>query len=60
MGLLGNALELVPGLAGSGGSVLAVGKAVTASTCLAEHALDKGALGNAGAEEDGVDDEEDP
>lgn len=60
MSLLGNALELVPGLAGSGGSILAVGKAVTASTCLAEHALDKGALGNASAEEDSVDDKEDP
>jgi hypothetical protein len=60
VGLLGDTLELVPSLAGSGGSVLAVGKAVAASTGLAEHALDESALGNAGAEEDSVDNEEDP
>lgn len=58
--LLGDAFELVPGLAGSGGSVLAVGKAVTAGTGLAQHTLDESALGDAGAEEDSVDDEEDP
>jgi len=60
VGLLGNALELVPSLAGGGRSVLAVGKAVTASTGLAEHALDESALGDAGAEENSVDDKEDP
>ena len=58
--LLDTALDGLPSLANDWWHVLSVGDGVTAGAELVDGALDKGTLVEAGAEEDGVDDDEDP
>ena len=59
-GLLDNALEGSPTLLGSGRSALVGKLSVNAGSELVDSLLDKAALRNAGTEEDGVDNEQDP
>ena len=59
-GLLDTALDGLPSLTDSWWHVLSVGNSITTSAELVDGTLDKGALVEASAEEDGVDDDEDP
>lgn len=60
MELTGKALDGLPSLASSGRSALSANEVVDASLKVAERVLDVAALSEAGAEEDGVDDDQDP
>lgn len=53
-------LGSLPSLTGSWWNVLALGESVTACAQLLDHALHEGALADACAEEDGVENEDDP
>jgi len=59
-GLLDTTLDSGPSLTDSWWHVLSVGDGVTTSAELVDGTLDESALVEAGAEEDGVDDDEDP
>jgi len=59
-GLLDTALDGLPSLTDSWWHVLSVGNGITTGAELVDGTLDKGALVEASAEEDGVDDDEDP
>lgn len=58
--LLKDALGSLPGLLGNRRNVLPVCEPVTTSSNLLDGTLDKSALRDAGAEEDGVENEDDP
>lgn len=58
--LLDTTLDSLPSLADGWWHVLSVGNGVTAGAELVDGTLDKGALVEASAEEDGIDDDEDP
>lgn len=60
MELAGAILDAVPDLAGGGGRALGADERVDAGAELGHGALDVGALRVAGAQEDGVEDEQDP
>lgn len=60
MNLLQDILDCLPGLLGNWWHILPVGESITTSTNLLDGTLDKGTLGNAGTEEDGVKSQENP